>query len=304
MTISGSRASALARFAAMMTATWAGGVIAQQPAPESVPKELSVEIVVTEPGKKVPRVDAEGEPVPGAFTLQGRSLVWIVGKDRYSTPEEVRRAMLRHLQDAENRAEDEKTGEIIAPPVRLVPGPGVVWDDVIRLLHWAYGEGFLDVTLAGDWREPPIFVPLGVRDPVTDQGALVVPACMFNEPDDDPPGRWRAEIAVRQDGVITSDGERLFEPGKDKDLSKLRKAVLAWEPKAKQQDGLIPQEVSGSVHAIPRTHVLIRADKWVEWSRVQAVMQECAKGDLVFSRFYFAVADEEQEATSKPAGDK
>jgi len=49
---------------------------------------------------------------------------------------------------------------------------------------------------------------------------------------------------------------------------------------------------------------MIRADKWVEWSRVQAVMQECAKGELVFSRFYFAVADEEQEVAPKPAEEK
>lgn len=301
MLINGPGLVAATRLATIVAATWGSSILAQAPAYRDVTKALTVEIVVTNPGRKVPRVDAKGGRVGDTFTMLDRALVWIVGKERCASPDQVRRAMFRHLQVKDNFVKEADTGDLVAAPIKLVVASGAFWDDIVRVIEWSYGEGFREVLLPGEWREQPIFFPRGVGKPVTGDGKLVLPACMFNEPDDGPPDMWRPEVVVHQNGVITTGGKIVYELGKDEDLLRLRKAVLAWEPKARDQDGLLTKDLSGSDNAIARTWVMIRADKWAEWRQAQAVMQECAKGEVVFSRFYFAVADKEQEASPKQA---
>jgi hypothetical protein len=41
-------------------------------------------------------------------------------------------------------------------------------------------------------------------------------------------------------------------------------------------------------------------DEWAEWRQVQAVMRECAKGNVVFHRFDLAVADKHVPPPPEP----
>ena len=273
-------------------------ITAQQPG-DTVPKppvaRLVLRIELLAPGSPVPRItDKEAAPALAEVKAwEGRKVTWHLDGTALANRKDAEVALQRAVNDPNNHRDSQhRPGQREPVPVRLEPGDGTRWCEVLTTYDMLLSAGFMEVQLADV--PTPWFVPMSVDEPVVDDGALVVPKMVFSEPDDRPVA-GRPTFDVHQDGRIVLDDKVLFtwKAGKEDDLTALREHLL-----------MLRKELQAGGHLQVRTYdgekrldmpFLVRADLWTEWRDVRRLLMIVTLPEIGFWKLQPAVAETEYE---------
>lgn len=231
----------------------------------------------------------------GVTTWTGRRLLWRVGAQEFDSAEALAIELRRLVVAATSAPAGANGKRPEPPPVRLQPGVGAAWSDVVAATDAAMAAGFLDIRWQGV--DTTQLCPKTIEPPVVAEGALLVPAARFHEPDDAPaPGR--PTFDVRQDGRVEHEGKVLLaaDAGPEADqpveayLRRLREAVRSAVP-VPTEKALDLVDVTRRARQLP---MLVRIDRGTEWNRVQRFLALATRSG--FAKLEFAVAARDVEA--------
>lgn len=268
---------------------------AQEPKPAAKPPApLVLRIECTAPGSPVPRIAEPSTETAARVRLwEGRELAWHIGAGKVGTRKALATELKRIAQDPKFRYEPAlEPGRECPVPLRIQPGHDVRWGDVTEAFDAAFDAGFVEILLEGV--DTSYFVPKSVDHPVLDEGVLIVPKMVWNEPDDRPHPR-RPIFDVHQDGRITHDGDTLFTwvAGKTDDLEPLRVRLLALRKDLVAKGHLVRRFDELQKLDVP---FLVRADRWTEWRDVRRLMVEVVDEKIGFWKCEWGTSEWDHEA--------
>jgi len=276
--------------AAAVTAQQSGGT-----RPKPAAHRLVLRIELGAPGSPVARVtDKDAAPALAKVKAwEGRKVSWRLDGAALANRQDAEAALHRAARDPKNlRDSEHQPGQREPVPVRLEPGDGTRWCEVLTAYDMLLAAGFQEVQLEDV--PTPWFVPRSVMEPVLDDGVLVVPRMVFCEPDDRPePGR--ATFDVHQDGRIVLGDKVLFTwtPGKADDVTALRQQLLAMRKDLVADGRLQVCPYDGEKRLdMP---FLVRADLWTEWRDVRRLLVLVTSPEVGFWKLHPAVTEMEYE---------
>lgn len=276
-----------------------GATVTAQQSGDTKPKPAAQRLVLRiEPaalGSPVPRVtDKEAAPALAKVKAwEGRKVTWSLDGTVLPNRKDAEAALDRAARDPKNlRDSKHQPGEREPVPVRLEPGDGARWCEVITAYDMLLTAGFREVQIEDV--PTPWFVPRSVAEPILDDGVLVVPRMVFNEPDDRPEA-GRPTFDVHQDGRIVLGDKVLFTwmPGKADDLTALRAHLLALR-KDLVADGHLQVRAYDGEKRLDMP-CLVRADLWTEWRDVRRLLMFVTLPEFGFWKLHPAVAEMEYE---------
>jgi hypothetical protein len=247
-------------------------------------------------GQAIPRVEGKNltPTLAGARRYEGRTVTWSVGGKAVvgQRPQEL--ALWAIAQDpASSRVDPEDAGRKKLLPLRIVPGDGARWGDIVTLHDGAMQAGFNEVQIEGVVL--PWLIPKVVAEPVVDGGVLVVPRAVFTELDDFRDSE-RPTFDVHQDGRIVFEGKVLFawQPGKEDDLRLLHKTLAELRRSLEAKGRWGPRGLDKR----PALDVafLVRADVWAEWRDVRCLLIAAMEPEVGFWKIELAAAEKDMEA--------
>lgn len=268
----------------------------QSPAKSPAADCVTVQLVCEAAGTPSPRLNGADLPAELARARRwvDRKVTWRVGDRPVGTAEALATELQRVRNDQSGWRDSPDQPGIREPlPVRLVPGEGVRWSDVLHLTDAAHRAGFAEV--GWDGVTTRYLVAKSVTEQVLGGGVLVVPQCDYHEPDEQPPD-WRPILDLHQDGRIAHGGVTVLEPvaGKPADLEPVRALLRQLRATAKEK-GLI--SVSGrDRQEVIDAPLMIRADKWTPWTEVRNLAQLATDPAIGFWKLEFGVSDFDMEA--------
>ena len=277
----------------------AGATVTAQQSGDTKPKpaanQLVLRIELTAPGSPVPRVtDKDAAPALAKVKAwDGRKVSWRLDGTALPNLKAAEAALHRAARDPKNLRDSQyRPGQREPVPVRLEPGDGTRWGEVLTAYDMLLSAGFQDVQLEDV--PTPWFVPRAVMEPILDDGVLVVPKMVFCEPDDRPEA-GRPTFDVHQDGRIVQGDKVLFTwtPGKADDLTALREHLLALRKQLVANGHLQVRAYDGEKRLdMP---FLVRADLWTEWHDVRRLLKLVTLPEIGFWKLHPAVAEMEYE---------
>jgi hypothetical protein len=255
----------------------AGPAICQEKPQPATPKPLDVVVVAIDckaEGAAMARVpDANpDEALAKARAWDDRELQWRVQGGAGLDPRGVKAKLEALARSAEALRDDpDAPGNKILVPLRIEPGHGSRWNDVVRTVDLALQTGWNEVQLQGV--DTIYTLPKAIDAPVAGHGALIVPRAIFSEPDDRPEP-LRPVFDVHQDGRILHGDDVLFQwvPAKAEDLAPLNARLGELRKDLVGKGHLKERSVAGKVQKVLDVPFLVRADKWAEWSDVRRVI--------------------------------
>lgn len=255
----------------------AGPAIGQEKPQPAAPKPLDVVVVAIDckaEGTAVARVpDADPKQAHAkAKAWDDRELQWRVQGGAGLDPRGVKAKLEALARSAEALRDDpDAPGNKILVPLRIEPGHGSRWNDIVHTFDLAVATGWREVQLQGV--DTIYIVPKSVEAPVAGHGALIVPQGVFHEPDD-LPDPLRPVFDVHQDGRITQGDDVLFQwvPARAEDLAPLNARLGELRKHLVDKGHLQKRSVAGKVQEVLDMPFLVRADKWAEWSDVRRVI--------------------------------
>jgi biopolymer transport protein ExbD len=117
---------------------------------------------------------------------------------------------------------------------------------------------------------------------------LVLPAAKYQQSDDSPP-RNRPVLNILQDGSIAFKGSIRVDRSRAADGPQQLTDLLRQCKQSLQTPGA--NRADGGTGP-----VLIRADKWTEWTHVRQVLQQCSRPEIGFLRIELALSQKDKEA--------
>lgn len=249
---------AAAGVAVVVTLAVAGGHGARVPAgPPQDPaatasNAIPVAIHCVDDGKAVPLGSGAGR----GKVWQGRRLQWRIGDVELDTTAKLTSELRRLAKyPGSFRPDPDDDTKQLMRPLRIEARAGARFCDVIATTDAATASGFLEIRWAGV--DIATIVPKSLVDPAV-ADTLVVPDAVFCEPDEAPHPR-RPVVDLHQDGTIVHDDTTLFPApqGQPGDYAAVRSRL---------------QRLRADLPPEGEVPVLLRADRFVEWSRVQRVL--------------------------------
>lgn len=266
--------------------------VADDPAPSVELDPLVIQVICEYDGKLEPR---GSEPVidAGAGERVGRSVIWIVGKDRVEGEVALVNYLIRLAEQSRQERAQERAGALQVrrfDRVKIVAGPRVRWSDIFVLFERLPLMGSWNFDLPGSWRRHPYQID-AVSMPPTDDGLIVAPLRGMDWiPSTNPPGRF-AELEVLQDGKVRFSGAIVFDPHVDRD-DRRRVRELLRDLGARAKDlGEVEEADSKESCAVATSRILLHADRWVEWKWLYLLMKDLTEADPAFPSFDIAVAE-------------
>ena len=217
-----------------------------------------------------------------------RKLQWTVGNKTYTTFKAAAEALNNLAADPASLRPDPSTGGRKLAGLRVAPGPNVQWAEVLQLWDASTSAGWYSFALEGVGTE--FLMPKAIANPVVHQADLIVPHCIYCEPDESPP-KLRPTIDVHRNGHVVSDGRRVFawRAGQVENLGPMRTELRALRAK---------MEKAGKLRARPQAdgkwvdmRLLIRADGEASWRDVLRLLRELTKPDVGFWKLDLAVSE-------------
>lgn len=263
--------------------------------PKPAANRLVLRIELAAPGSPVPRVTGK-DAAPALAKVNawdGRKVSWRLDGTALPDRKAAEAALGRAARDPKNlRDSQDQPGKRELVPVRLEPGDGARWGEVLTAYDMLLAAGFQEVQLEDV--PTPWFVPRAVMEPIVDDGVLVVPCMAFHEPDDRPEAD-RPTFDVHQDGRIAQGDKVLFTwtPGKADDLTALREHLLALR-KELMADGHLQVRAYDGEKRLDMPF-LLRADLWTEWRDVRRLLHLATAPEIGFWKLYAAVAETDFE---------
>ena len=216
-----------------------------------------------------------------------RKLRWTVGKAEFTTFKAVAEALSRLAANPASMRPNPKTGGKFLAELRIAPGPNVQWAEVLQLWDASNRAGWNTFVLDGVGTG--FMTPKSIAKPAVYQADLIVPRCLFCEPDESPP-ELRPTMDVYRDGRVVSDGRSVFEwqAGQPENLGPMRAELKTLRANMAKAGELRARPGSdGKWVDMP---ILIRADREAAWRDVLRLLRELTKADVGFWKLDVAVS--------------
>jgi len=273
----------------------------QETAQPKAPKPIDVVVVAIDckaEGTAVARVaDADPkEALAKAKVWVERELQWRVQGGAGLDHRGVQAKLEALVRSAEVLRDDpDSPGKKVPVPLRIEPGHGARWNDVVRTFDLALQNGLTEIQLQDV--DTIYIVPKEIDAPVAEHGALIVPRAIFHEPDD-APDPLRPVFDVHQDGRILHGDDVLFrwEPAKAEDLAPLNARLGELRKDLVGKGHLKERSVAGKVQKVLDMPFLVRADKWAEWRDVRRVIERALDPAAGFWKLEIGLTELDHEA--------